>query len=95
LSRPLNSLNSTKSNSINKIEETQKNLIIKFAKDIKYFNSIYKNFDNFLIVNIRRYVFYCNLYMFVDRLKNLTREFVKKQQIREIVFDCLRKENLI
>ncbi len=33
--------------------------------------------------------------MFVDRLKNLTREFVKKQQIRELVFDCLRKENLI
>lgn len=73
----------------------EKNLIIKFAKDINYFDSIYKNFDNLIIVNIRRYVFYCNLYMLVDRLKNLTREFVKKQKIREIVFDCLRRENLI
>jgi hypothetical protein len=95
LLRSLNSSNLTKSNNINETKETRENLVIKFAKDIKYFDFIYENFDNFSIVNVERHVFYCDLYIFVDCLKNLTREFVKKQRIREFVSSCLREKSLI
>jgi len=76
----LDLLNSIKVNNINDTKEKE-NLVIKFAKNIEYFDFIYENFNNFSIVNVERYVFYRNSYVFVDRLKNLTREFVKEQRI--------------
>lgn len=46
------------SKSIN-INKTNFNFsIIKFAKDIEYFNSIYNNSNNTLVVNINCYIFY-------------------------------------
>lgn len=63
---------------MNEIEKIKKNLVIKFAKDIEYFDSIYENFNNFSIINVERHIFYYNLYVFVDRLKNLTKEFVEE-----------------
>jgi len=73
----LNSFNLLKANDVNNIEENS-TLIIKFVKDIEYFNSTHKDVNDFLIVNVERYIFYCDLYVFVNHLKNLTREFVKK-----------------
>jgi len=73
----LNSFNLLKANDVNDIEENS-TLIIKFVKDIEYFNSTHKDVNDFLIVNVERYIFYCDLYVFVNHLKNLTREFVKK-----------------
>lgn len=67
----LNSFNLLKANDVNNIEENS-TLIIKFVKDIEYFDSIHKDVNNFLIVNVERYIFYCDLYVFVNRLKNLT-----------------------
>jgi len=81
----------------NGINNTKENptLVIKFAKDIEYFDSIYENVNNFSIINAKRYVFYRDLYVFVDCLKNLARKFVKEQRIRELVSSCLRSESLI
>lgn len=67
----LNSFNLLKANDVNNIEENS-TLIIKFVKDIEYFDSTHKDVNNFLIVNVERYIFYCDLYVFVNRLKNLT-----------------------
>lgn len=83
-------------NDVNDIEENSREIsIIKFAKDIEYFDSIYENSSNFFIVNVERHIFYRNSYVFVDRLKDLTKEFIEEQRIRKLVSNCLRDESLI
>ena len=48
-------------------------LIICFAKNVKFFDFDYEDINNSVIVNVDRHVFYKNVYIFDDRLKNLTK----------------------
>ena len=65
---------------------------IRFAKNVEFFNFDYVNIDNFAIVNVDRHIFYKNIYVFEDRLKNLTKDFIDEQRMRELISKCLRDE---
>ena len=77
--------------------DEQPSLIIKSAKDVRYFDSSYENNSNFtaFIVNVERHVFYRDVYVFVDRLKDLVKEFIDEQRIKKLVSDCFRDSSLI
>ena len=57
------------------------NLIDWKSNYITFFNSKYENsiYINYSIVNIDRYVFYWNVYVFIDKLKKMTSLREKKQ----------------
>ena len=61
--------------------------IIKTIEDADYFDSIYKNLidiDQF-IVNVKRYNFYRDVYIFIDHFKNW----------KKIIFDCRIKKLIV
>ena len=68
--------------------------IIRFAENVKFFDFDYIDVDNFVIVNVDRHVFYKNIYVFEDRLKNLTKDFIDEQRMRKLISKCLRDEVL-
>lgn len=70
-------------------------LAIKFVENIEYFDLIYKNSNNTSIVNIDRYIFYRDIVVFVNRLKNIAKEFVEKYRVKKFVLDYLRDNSLI
>ena len=57
----------------------------KKIKDINYFNFDYKNINNAFIVTFDKYVFYRNIYVFVNRLKNLIKSIMSN------VVNCIRE----
>lgn len=70
-------------------------LAIKFVKDIEYFDSIYENLNNVSSVNVNCYVFYQNVFIFVNRLKNIAKEFIEEHCVKKLVFNYLRNNSLI
>lgn len=88
---------SSKSSSVDKtnFKTNFNSFAIKFAKDIKYFDSIYENSNNILIVDANRYVFYRNVFVFVNQLKTIAKEFVKEYRIKKLVSNYLRNNSLI
>ena len=84
---------------IDKIDEIafdneQRFVVIRTINDIEYFDSTYENEKNNSIVNVDRYIYYRDVFIFVDRLKNLKKNFVDAR-VRELVVFCLRNETLI
>ena len=68
--------------------------VICFAKNVKFFNSKYVDNDNFVIVNVDRYIFHRNVYVFDDRLKDLVKDFIEKQRMKKLILECFRDEIL-
>ena len=65
--------------------DDKKRSFIRLIKNIDYFDSIIKNVENRFVINVNRYIFYRNVYVFETRLK----KFVKKSfddKIRELIF---------
>ena len=74
-------------------------VIIKFFENINYFDFIYMNNNDststIFIVNVDRHVFYRNVYVFIDRLKNLVNDFIDEQRVKNFLFDCFRNDVFI
>ena len=74
-------------------------VIVKFFENINYFDFIYMNNNDststILIINVDRYVFYRDVYVFIDRLKNLVNDFIEKQRVKNFLFDCFRDDVFI
>ena len=64
--------------------------VIRSAKNVEFFDSDYKNVNNLIIVNADRHIFYKDVYVFENRLKDLAKNFTKKQRMRKLVSKCLR-----
>ena len=67
---------------------------LRSTENIEYFDFTYENFDNSMIVNVDRHVFYRNVYSFIDKLKELKQNSFEFK-IKELVSSCLRDEVLI
>ena len=67
---------------------------LRSTKNIEYFNFIYENFDNLMIVNVDRHIFYRKVYNFIDKLKKLKQNFFEFK-MKKFVSSCLRDEILI
>ena len=64
---------------------------LKF-NDIEFFDFVFKG-EGF-VINLNRYIFYKNVYIFVNRLKNIV--IIKNNnKIREVLSTCFRGEILI
>ena len=72
---------------------------IRFSKDINYFDLKYvdvnDSFNTSSIVIIDRYIWYRDVYVFIDKLKNLVKKFIDESRIKELLSNCLKKETLI
>ena len=64
-------------------------VVVRFAKNIDFFDSIYKNSNNFLIVNVDCYIFYRDIYVFYNRLRNLIKSFIEKKRVTELILEYL------
>ena len=60
------------------------------AKNIGYFDFKLDEKGTSLVININKYVFYKNIYAFVNRFKNLAATYEKKA-IKKVFFTCLKK----
>ena len=71
--------------------------IIKSVENIDYFDLNYNDDFNSTasIVNVERHVFYRDVYVFVNKLKNLAKDFTSESKIKKFVLDCLRESSLI
>ena len=67
------------------------------AENIEFFDFIYDDFNdgNLVIVNADKHVFYRDVYVFCDRLRNLVKDFIDEQKMKKLIFDCLRGDSLI
>ena len=67
--------------------------IIDSAENIDYFDSEYSNSSNknSFIMNSDRYIYYRDVYVFIDRLKNLKQNFFDSR-IKEYVFACMKND---
>ena len=73
--------NSLKFVNINDVDEIainneQRFVVVRTIDDIEYFDFIYENEKNNSIVNVSRYIYYRDIFIFVDKLKNLKKSFV-------------------
>ena len=68
--------------------------IIRFVENVEFFDFDYVDVNNFVIVNVDRHVFYKNVYVFENRLKNLTKSFINEQRMRKLISRCLRDKIL-
>ena len=57
--------------------------------DVGYFNLDYDDSSNALVVNAGRYVFYRDIFTFVDRFKDLSKIY-NKNKIKALVLACFR-----
>ena len=69
--------------------------ILKNSKNIDYFDSRRSNDKNTkIIVNIDRHVYYKNVFVFIDRFKNLEKNSFD-HRVRELIVECMRDDALI
>ena len=59
------------------------------AENVGYFDPELDEEDTNLVINVGKYVFYKNVYAFVNRFKNLAATYGKKA-IKKIFFTCLK-----
>ena len=66
------------------------------SKDIEFFDSKYEKSTHIddSIVNVDRHVFYRDVYVFIDKLKNMT-SLREKNKLRIVISQCLRNTVLI
>ena len=66
--------------------------IIESSKNIDYFDSNYENSSekNFFVVIFERHIFYRDVFIFIDRLKNSKKNF-SEFKIKKYVVDCLKR----
>ena len=88
--------NNNESIALDAIVSDQRSIVVKSTENIDYFDSTYKNssYINSFIVTIDKHVLYRNIYIFIDRLRDLAKRASEEQRIREIIFACLRDESL-
>lgn len=69
--------------------------IVRSTKNIDYFDFEYVNSSNInsFVVTVERYTFYRNVFIFIDRLKHLTKNFVNEIYLRELLLNTLRDIN--
>ena len=69
--------------------------IINSTKNIDYFDSKYSNSSNknSFIMNFDRYIYYRDVYVFIDWLKNLKQNFFDFR-IKKYVFACMKNDIL-
>ena len=70
--------------------------ILQFFQDVEYFDFKYENSNNVtnidvFIVNNDKHIFYRDVYVFIDKLKNLIKNSIDEQRVRELLFDCFKK----
>ena len=66
--------------------------ILKNSKNIDFFDSRRENDKNKnVIVNVDRHIYYKNVFVFIDRLKNLKKNSFD-HKVRELVVECLRDD---
>lgn len=65
--------------------------IINSTENIEYFDFEYEDFfdKNSFIMNFNRYIYYRDIYVFIDRLKNLKQNLFDFK-IKKYVFACLK-----
>ena len=69
--------------------------IIKSIENVDCFNSNYENFNDIdqFIVNVKRYNYYCNVYIFTDHFRDLKKiDFDAK--VKKLIFICFKNETL-
>ena len=74
----------------NDISDDNENGNLK-AENVGFFDFDYEDFINInvSVVNIEKYVFYRDVYVFIDRFKDLI-NLKKEDRVREILSTCLR-----
>ena len=67
--------------------------IVDSSKNIEYFDSKYENsFEkNFMIVISDRHISYRDVFIFIDRLKNLKKNFFNSK-IKKYVAECIKND---
>ena len=60
------------------------------SKEVEFFNSEYE--DTRPVMNADKHIFYKNIYVFVNRLKDL---ITNKNDIKNVLTACLRESALI
>ncbi len=66
-------------------------VVVKSAEDVGYFDPGYEDSSNTnaSIVNAGRHVFYRDVYVFVDRIKDLAKGSTGEQKVKELIPGCL------
>ena len=68
--------------------------VLKNSKNIDFFDSRRENDKNKnVIVNVDRHIYYKNVFVFIDKLKNLKKNSFD-HRVRELVVECLRDDAL-
>jgi len=65
-------------------------MVVKSPEDIGFFDPAYEDANNGFIVNAGRHVCYRDIYVFVDRLKDLVKGSTGEQKIKDLIPGCLR-----
>ena len=70
--------------------------IVDSLKDIDYFDLKYENLfeKNVMIVIFDRHIFYRDVFIFIDRLKDLKKNFFDSK-IKKYVFECMKSDVVI
>ena len=83
----------------NEIDNSKNRSLINISKHIEYFYSNYMNINNFFneisIVTIDKYIYYRDVYIFIDRLKNFVDDNIDEQRIKKFFFDYLKRNVII
>ena len=82
---------SNSKNFVDDVNVANEKSIIKSIENIEYFNFIFENDKNDVIVNFDRHVYYRDVFVFVDKLKNLKKDS-SNNRICEFVISCLRDD---
>ena len=93
-----NSINQiTNINAINNDDDDDDNLlsIVRSSEDVDFFDSNLKDlFDkNSHIIIVGRHIYYRDVFIFIDRLKNLKKSF-SRFKIKKYVVDCMKEKDL-
>ena len=68
--------------------------VLKSSENIDFFDSRRENDKNRnVIVNVDRHIYYKDVFVFIDRLKNLKKSS-SDHKVRELVAECLRDDAL-
>ena len=73
------------------INNEQRFVVVRIIDNIEYFDFIYENKKNSLIVNVSRHIYYQNIFIFVDELKNLKKISLTREYASSLLFVCETK----
>ena len=92
----LKSSNSFDIDKFNDNDNNELSFVVKSTKNIDYFDFKYVNSSNinFFVIIVERYIFYRDVFIFIDRLKHLTKNFVDEIRLRKLLLNIFRDINL-